>query len=101
MPDKKSSRPAAPEICPVCAEEVPPNAKACPECGADHNSGWREGAETNDALGLPEDEFDYDEFVRQEFGSGPKPAAIEAGWWIAAILLLLAFGAAWLLGAFR
>ena len=47
----------APEICPVCGEDVPRGAPACPECGADHNSGWREDAESYDSIGLPDDAF--------------------------------------------
>jgi endogenous inhibitor of DNA gyrase (YacG/DUF329 family) len=50
----------APVICPVCGEDVPRGALACPECGADHNSGWRENAESYDGIDLPE-EFDYDD----------------------------------------
>ena len=91
----------APEVCPVCGEDVPRGAVACPECGADHNSGWREDAETYDAAGLPEEDFNHDQFVRQEFGSGPKPATIKPGWWIIAILLIVAFIAACLYVAHR
>jgi len=77
----------SPEICPVCGENVPRAALACPECGADHNSGWREGAETYDGVDLPE-EFDYDEFVRDEFGSSPNPGGLKTIWWVTAILLI-------------
>ncbi len=86
----KKRRPRTPDICPVCGEGVPPRALACPECGADDNSGWRDDANTNDAVGVDEDDFDYDKFVREEFGSSPKPAGIETVWWITAILVLLA-----------
>jgi hypothetical protein len=34
--------------------------------------------------------FNYDEFVKQEFGSSRKPA-IKRVWWITAILLIAAF----------
>jgi hypothetical protein len=77
-----------PEICPVCGEDVPRGSLACPACGADHNSGWRIDADTHDALDLPDDDFDYDEFVRSEFGSNAKPARIKTIWWITAIILL-------------
>jgi uncharacterized membrane protein YvbJ len=80
-----------PETCPVCGENVPRGSLACPECGADHTSGWREGADTYDALDLPGDRFNYDEFVREEFGSGRKSTAIKPMWWIAAIVIALAF----------
>lgn len=81
-------RQKAPAVCPVCGEDVPRGALACPECGADHNSGWREDGGSYDGVDLPE-EFDYDEFTRREFGSSPKPAAISVFWWITAIVLVL------------
>jgi len=77
----------APAVCPVCGEDVPRGASACPECGADHNSGWREDAERYDGVDLP-DEFDYDEFTRREFGSSPKPEGMSPIWWITAIILV-------------
>jgi hypothetical protein len=80
----------APKVCPVCGEDVPRDALACPECGADHNSGWREDADTYDAVDLPDEDFNYDEFVKQEFGSSRRPA-IKTVWWIAAIILIAAF----------
>ena len=78
-------------MCPVCGEDVPRAASACPECGADHTSGWREDAEAYDAVDLPDEDFSYDEFVKQEFGSSPKPAAMKTLWWITAILVIVAF----------
>ena len=84
------SKPTAPKVCPVCGEDVPRTALACPECGADPASGWREDAETYDALDLPDEAFSYEEFVKQEFGSSRKPA-IKRVWWITAILLIAAF----------
>jgi len=86
----KKTRLTAPEVCPVCGEDVPRGSLACPSCGADHNSGWREDAESYDGLDLPEENFDYDEFVRREFGSTLKPAGMKTIWWITAIIVLLA-----------
>ena len=83
---RKTDRPP-PEICPVCGEDVPGRSLACPECGADHNSGWR--INSADGLDLPDDDFDYNEFVRREFSAGVKPAGIKTIWWITAIILLL------------
>lgn len=85
----KLTSPKTPEICPVCGEEVPRGAVACPECGADDKSGWREGGVSYDALGLSEDGFDYEEFVEQEFGSSPKPAGIKTIWWVAAVIVIV------------
>lgn len=81
-----------PEVCPVCGEDVPRNALACPECGADERSGWREDADDADGLGLDDDDFDYDDFVQREFGGGsPRPRGIQPIWWVTAVVLLLAF----------
>ncbi len=88
MGRKKPTQLKTPEVCPVCGEDVPRRAVACPECGADHNSGWREEADRYDSAGLPEEDFDYQEFVRREFGTSPKPATIKTVWWVTAILVL-------------
>jgi hypothetical protein len=90
-----------PETCPVCGENLPNGAVACPECGADHNSGWREEVESYDATGLPEEDFDYNEFVRREFGTASKPATIKPVWWVTAILVIVAVAACCLYGALR
>ena len=99
MTRKKPTTPKAPEVCPVCREDVPGDALACPECGADHNSGWRQDADTYDALDLPNEDFNYDEFVQQEFGSSPKPGAIKAIWWITALLIIVALVAIYVFAA--
>lgn len=70
----------------MCGEDVPPRALACPECGADHNSGWREDAA--DGLDLPDEEFDYDQFVKDEFGPGAPQ--VRPVWAITAAVLLVA-----------
>lgn len=90
MAKPKPTKPKTPEVCPVCGEEVPSGALACPECGADHNSGWRPDAGTYESLDLPDEDFNYDEFVRKEFGSSLKPAGMKMIWWITAILVLIA-----------
>ena len=80
-----------PEICPNCGASVPPNARACPHCGSDDQTGWSEEARAAD-LGLPDEEFDYDDFVRREFGGGqPKPRGLRWFWWLIAAVLLAAF----------
>ena len=89
MARKKPTKPEAPDVCPVCGEDVPRSSLACPECGADHNSGWREDADTYDAVDVPNEDFNYDEFIRKEFGSALKPAGVKIGWWIAAIVLIV------------
>jgi hypothetical protein len=72
---------------------------ACPDCGADEHSGWREDADITGGLDLPDEEFDYEGFKRREFGAGGvKPEAIAWVWWAAAVAALLAFIAMMLRG---
>jgi hypothetical protein len=84
---------APPETCPVCGADVPPRAQACPSCGSDHSTGWSERAQA-DHLGLPDGEFDHDEFVRNEFGAATesriKPRGVNWLWWTVALLLVAA-----------
>ena len=77
-----------PEICPNCGADVPPNAKACPECGSCEETGWSEAATTG-GLDLPDEEFEYDDFVKKEFGDKTaKPRGILWIWWLVGIALL-------------
>jgi hypothetical protein len=82
---------STPEICPNCGADVPPRAKACPECGSDEKTGWSEKAAA-DNLGLPDDEFNYDEFIKEEFESPDSPPRrLHWIWWVAGVILLSAF----------
>ena len=90
--------PPAPETCPVCGEDVPRNALACKHCGADHQSGWREDADIYDGTDVPTDAFDYDDFIRQEFGQSPgrrsasrSPHAVHPLWVVTALVLFVVF----------
>lgn len=51
----------SPAVCPVCGEDVPPRAKACPECGADERSGWKEDAHLYDGLDLPDEAWEEED----------------------------------------
>ncbi len=80
----------APETCPNCGVDVPVKAKACPECGACEATGWSEEAGT-DGLGLPDDSFDYGEYVQKEFGERKiVPRGIRWYWYVVAIALVAA-----------
>lgn len=85
-------KPSPPPECANCGAEIPPNATACPECGADERTGWREVAAT-DGLDLPDDAF-------EDAPSPGDPAHRRRHlpwYWLAAGLLLVV----WLvLGAF-
>jgi uncharacterized membrane protein YvbJ len=88
----------SPETCPNCGSDVPAGAKACPECGADEHTGWSEEAYAS-SLNLPEDSFDYDEFVHREMALAKRtmPRGIHWVWWVVAV----AMAAIFVLGALR
>ena len=74
--------------CPVCGEEVPANARACPECGACEKSGWSDDLGATD-LGVGEEDFDYEDFVAKEFGGGAKKSPVQWVWWAVGVLLIV------------
>jgi hypothetical protein len=82
-------RKSPPKVCPVCGEDVPPKALACPECGSCHNTGWKEGAEIHDGLDLPDNEFEYESYLKREFGGGVKAPGVNVIWWVTGMVLLL------------
>lgn len=84
------------ETCPNCGADLPKNAKACPECGSDEKTGWSDEAYAG-ALDLPDEEFDYDKFVKKEFGAKTKivPQGLHWFWWTIAILTIAAFVLLW------
>ena len=85
-----------PEICPNCGAEVPRNARACPHCGADEQTGWSDAAQTA-GLDLPDESFDYQDFVKREFGqAGPVPRGVHWVWWVVALVLIVLFLTLWL-----
>ena len=76
--------------CPVCGGKVPVKAKACHHCGACEKTGWNEDATAADGLDLPEEDFDYEKFVQEEFKAAPrKSRGVKIVWWITALILLL------------
>jgi hypothetical protein len=54
----RSERPP-PAECANCGAAIPRTAKACPECGADERTGWRESS-IYDGLELPDDAWSDD-----------------------------------------
>lgn len=71
-----------PDECPVCGEDVPPGARACPGCGADERTGWDEDATRYDGLDLPDGAFD-------DGHSSQKRRWFESPLWIGVALALL------------
>ena len=79
----------APFSCPVCGKNVPAKAKACPHCGACDKTGWNEEAREADGLDLPDDDFDYEKFTAEEFGTPKKTKGIQLVWKITGVVLLV------------
>lgn len=85
--------------CPTCGKSLSPNARSCGGCGARREGKDWFGPEAYDGLGLGDEDFDYDEFLRREFGgagSGPggwflRMTPKERFWWVTAVILLIAF----------
>jgi hypothetical protein len=86
-----------PEICPNCGEIVPPKAKACQECGACEETGWSDEGRA-DSLGIPSEDFDYDDYVKREFDPEKPKRKLGALWIVTAIILLTLFAWAFLHG---
>lgn len=87
-----------PDYCPECGAEVPARASACPECGSCSETGWSDHAHAS-RLGIPDEDFDYAEFVRREFGEARPPANRRGRfWWWVALGVLLLFSLPLLLG---
>ena len=70
-----------PAECAQCGADIPPRAHACPECGADERTGWREQS-IYDGLDLPEP--DTDEPART-----PRRSGQLAWYWLAAVVAVL------------
>ena len=89
MSGRKHEEPFA---CPVCGAEVPAGRPACPECGADERTGWGDDGGT-DGLDLPGgDDFDYEQFLRDEGLGGKRPnrGGVRWYWWVLAFVVLIA-----------
>ena len=69
--------------CAQCGTEIPPRALACPECGADERTGWRETS-IYDGLDLPEADSDLSPAKR---GSSKRMA----WYWIVTLVAVLLF----------
>lgn len=84
-----------PGDCPICGEFVPRGLVSCPACGSCAKSGWSDDA-AYDGIDLPDapEDFDYDDFVEREFGSGSggrRRHGLPANfwWWVALALLAI------------
>lgn len=89
-------------ICPFCDAEVRVG-KPCPGCAKKGGKSqpakkpWEQDASA-DGLNLPDDDFDYNDFLAREFGKAPhRKAGLKWYWWVLAIVILTGM----LYGVFR
>jgi predicted nucleic acid-binding Zn ribbon protein len=88
----------SPEECANCGAAIPRGAKACPECGADERTGWRENAESvYDGLDLPDEAFEDGKTKRAQGPRARRVNGVPWYWWLVGVLLLLSL-VAWALG---
>jgi hypothetical protein len=85
-----------PEECANCGAPIPRGAKACPQCGADERTGWRETDEPDyGALDLPESAFEEDDATsarkRNRHVNG-----VAWYWWAAAVAIVVLLALHWL-----
>lgn len=93
-------------LCPGCDKEVRVGSRYCPYCNPPSRRRKRRRSAASgskrdstrdhsyDGLDLPEDDFDYDEFVAREFGGRPHPKTrLKWYWWLTAlgVLILMIF----------
>ncbi len=81
----RSAPDSAPAECAVCGTPLARSARACPECGADERTGWRETS-VYDGIDLPDDEP-----VAIHARPG-RPAGLPWYWLAVAALLLFLLG---------
>jgi len=106
-------------ICPDCGAEVRVGSRGCARCASDRaTKAWDKSSsnlkskseskskpapkptswsqdEVYDGLDLPEEDFDYEAFLEEEFGSGKRKSRLHRVWWLTAVVLLVAMAAGW------
>jgi hypothetical protein len=76
-----------PEECANCGASIPRHAKACPECGADERSGWREKSVYDD-LDLPEEAWQDDSAPAKRLPATKRVNGVPWYWWVVGALVL-------------
>jgi len=88
-------------ICPDCGAEVRVGSRGCARCASDRaTKAWDdhkpwEQDEAYDGVDLPDENFDYEEFVDQEFGGRQRRSRHEWFWWAVAVVLLVSLAVSW------
>jgi RNA polymerase subunit RPABC4/transcription elongation factor Spt4 len=79
-----------PTECANCGAEIPRGAKACPECGADERTGWRETSVYDD-LDLPESAYDDESKASKSVPPAKRVNGIAWYWWMIGIVVVIVF----------
>ena len=74
--------PPPPDECANCGAAIPPTARACPACGADERTGWRETS-LYDGLDLPD-------ATDEDGAKKPRRAGLAWYWVVTAIAAVVA-----------
>ena len=77
-------------ICPVCSEDVPRNAKACPSCGACEKSGWNEDDDYLDGIDLPDEDYTTGRPLEERPRGSRKDVITQRFWMVVAAIVLIA-----------
>lgn len=80
-------------VCPYCDTEVRVG-EPCPGCSKKARKlrakkhSWEQD-KSMDGLGLPDDDFNYDDFIAREFGKAPHQAlGVKWYWWLLGVVVL-------------
>jgi predicted nucleic acid-binding Zn ribbon protein len=77
---------APPEECANCGATIPRAARACPECGADERTGWRENDHTRyDGIDLPDSAWATDSAEQPKHQT--RVNGLPWYWWLVAAIL--------------
>ena len=81
-----------PAECANCGAAIPRHAKACPECGADERTGWREQS-VYDEVDLPDEAWKDDTEPTKHAPPSMRVNGVPWYWWcVGAVLLALLVG---------
>ena len=77
-----------PEECANCGAAIPRSARACPECGADERTGWRE-TDLYDGLNLPDEAYSDDGRATERPTAKRGFNGVAWYWWCVGVVLLI------------
>lgn len=78
-------------ICPECGAEVRVGSKGCSRCASERATKHWEQDEIYDGLDLPDEEFNYEEFVNNELRDQRETPPYRRWWWWVGLALLAAW----------